>query len=190
MWQFDVSSHVTEDVGDTRLFKDIRFADLIETWCNDIYFANDYDCFFSFSLSLSLQISPAFKFNVIFELLPCTETLLTANSVHLPFSLYSFTNTFENICYWAATLYLLQIITKTSRNFSGKCEESLSKSIALFIAMLYHFIVLTLFQRVWAKSEDDKSFLLYANNEFACAIKSRNFHTMVCYTKQVVPNFH
>ena len=49
LWQFDIRSNVTQDFGDTRLFKDIHFADLIKTWCNDIYFANDCDC----SLSLS-----------------------------------------------------------------------------------------------------------------------------------------
>ena len=29
VWQFDIRSHVTQDLGDERLFYDIQFADLI-----------------------------------------------------------------------------------------------------------------------------------------------------------------
>ena len=36
VWQFDIRSHVTQDLRDTPLFKDIRFVDLIKQklqWC-------------------------------------------------------------------------------------------------------------------------------------------------------------
>ena len=60
----------------------------------------------------SLKIFSIFKFNFIFTLLPCSETLLPRSSMQVPLISNWFTHAVEHIWYKSAIIYQFKLITK------------------------------------------------------------------------------